>query len=45
MPAYKAPLRDFDFVLNELIRVQDTIPTLPGYEEAIVWLVDDSLEA
>ncbi|MCD4484960.1 acyl-CoA dehydrogenase C-terminal domain-containing protein [Chromobacterium vaccinii] len=34
MPAYKAPLRDFDFVLNELIKVQDIIPTLPGYEEA-----------
>ncbi|MDE1712370.1 acyl-CoA dehydrogenase C-terminal domain-containing protein [Chromobacterium amazonense] len=34
MPAYQAPLRDFDFVLNELIKVQDIIPTLPGYEEA-----------
>ncbi|WP_333583682.1 acyl-CoA dehydrogenase family protein, partial [Rivihabitans pingtungensis] len=34
MPAYKAPLRDFDFVLNEVIQVQNVISTLPGYEEA-----------
>ncbi|AUH51751.1 acyl-CoA dehydrogenase [Chromobacterium sp. ATCC 53434] len=34
MPAYQAPLRDFDFVLNELIKIQDIIPMLPGYEEA-----------
>ena len=45
MPAYKAPLRDFDFVLNELIRVQDTIPTLPGYEEATQDIFGSSLEA
>ena len=34
MPAYQAPLRDFDFVLNELIGVQDILPNLPGYEDA-----------
>ena len=33
MPAYQAPLRDFDFVLNELIEVQPVLSTLPGYEE------------
>ena len=32
MPSYKAPLRDFDFVLNEVIKVQDVLPGLPGYE-------------
>ncbi|TDR82081.1 acyl-CoA dehydrogenase C-terminal domain-containing protein [Paludibacterium purpuratum] len=33
MPAYHAPLRDFDFVLNELFNVQQTLKTLPGYED------------
>ncbi|BEV70634.1 MULTISPECIES: acyl-CoA dehydrogenase C-terminal domain-containing protein [unclassified Paludibacterium] len=33
MPAYQAPLRDFDFVLNELFAVQQTLKTLPGYED------------
>lgn len=45
MPAYKAPLRDFEFVLNELIRVQDVIPTLPGYEEATADIFASYLEA
>jgi alkylation response protein AidB-like acyl-CoA dehydrogenase len=33
MPAYQAPLRDFDFVLNELFQVQQALKTLPGYED------------
>ncbi len=45
MPAYKAPLRDLDFVLNELIKVQDIIPTLPGYEEATQDIFASYLEA
>jgi acyl-CoA dehydrogenase len=45
MPAYKAPLRDFNFVLNELIKVQDVIPTLPGYEEATQDIYTSYLEA
>ena len=34
MPAYTAPLRDFDFVLNEVIQVQTVLSTFSGYEEA-----------
>ncbi|WP_047248335.1 acyl-CoA dehydrogenase C-terminal domain-containing protein [Chromobacterium subtsugae] len=45
MPVYKAPLRDFDFVLNELIKVQDIIPSLPGYEEATQDIFSSYLEA
>ncbi|KMN76623.1 acyl-CoA dehydrogenase [Chromobacterium sp. LK11] len=45
MPAYQAPLRDFDFVLHELIKVQDIIPTLPGYEEATKDIFRSYLEA
>ena len=45
MPAYQAPLRDFDFVLHELIKVQDIIPTLPGYEEATQDIFRSYLEA
>jgi TorA maturation chaperone TorD len=45
MPAYKAPLRDFDFVLNEVIQVQNVIPSLPGYEEATQDVFASYLEA
>lgn len=45
MPAYKAPLRDFEFVLNELIQVQNVIPNLPGYEEATADVFSSYLEA
>ncbi len=45
MPAYQAPLRDFDFVLNELIKVQDVLPSLPGYEEASQDIFTSYLEA
>ncbi|WP_054284973.1 acyl-CoA dehydrogenase C-terminal domain-containing protein [Gulbenkiania mobilis] len=45
MPAYKAPLRDFHFVLNELIKVQEVLPQLPGYEEATEDIFNSYLEA
>ena len=45
MPSYKAPLRDFDFVLNEVIKVQDVLPGLPGYEEATQDIFSSYLEA
>jgi len=45
MPSYKAPLRDFDFVLNEVIKVQDVLPALPGYEEATQDIFSSYLEA
>ncbi|SCK21202.1 acyl-CoA dehydrogenase C-terminal domain-containing protein [Vogesella sp. LIG4] len=45
MPAYQAPLRDFDFVLNELIKVQEVLPSLPGYEEASQDIFTSYLEA
>ncbi|MGL6046232.1 MAG: acyl-CoA dehydrogenase family protein, partial [Vogesella sp.] len=45
MPSYKAPLRDFDFVLNELIKVQEVLPGLPGYEEATQDIFSSYLEA
>ena len=32
MAAYKAPLRDFQFLINELVDF-DAISKLPGYEE------------
>ena len=34
MPAYKAPLRDISFVMNELLESEKLYQTLPGYEEA-----------
>jgi len=45
MPAYTAPLRDFAFVLNELIKVQEIVPTLPGYAEATEDVYASYLEA
>jgi alkylation response protein AidB-like acyl-CoA dehydrogenase len=34
MPSYKAPLRDIDFVINEVLDSEALYQTLPGYEEA-----------
>ena len=39
MPSYKAPLRDFQFVLHELINLQK-YSNLPGFEEATPDIVD-----
>src|SRR5210317_1479625 len=40
MPAYKAPLRDISFVMNELLNSEALYQTLPGYEEATQDLLD-----
>jgi acyl-CoA dehydrogenase len=45
MPNYQAPLRDFDFVLNELIGVQAVLATLPGHEETTGDVLSAYLEA
>ena len=34
MPEYKAPLRDINFVINEVLESEKLYQTLPGYEEA-----------
>ena len=43
MATYKAPLRDMQFVMYELMNA-DKLPDLPGYEEATRDLVDPILE-
>lgn len=45
MPAYQAPLRDFDFVLNELFQVQQALKALPGYEDLDSETLGSYLEA
>jgi alkylation response protein AidB-like acyl-CoA dehydrogenase len=40
MPAYKAPLKDIDFVLNDVLNVQKHYQTLPGGEEATPDMLD-----
>jgi alkylation response protein AidB-like acyl-CoA dehydrogenase len=40
MPAYKAPLRDISFVINELLEAESLYKTLPGYEEATEDLIN-----
>jgi len=40
MASYKAPLRDMQFVLHELLQVEQTFSGLPGYEEATAELID-----
>jgi acyl-CoA dehydrogenase len=45
MPAYQAPLRDFDFVLNELFQVQQALKALPGYEDMDSETLGSYLEA
>ncbi len=44
MPAYKAPLRDISFVMNELIESEELYQTLPGYEEATADLMNSIVE-
>lgn len=44
MPAYKAPLRDMSFVINELLESEKLYQTLPGYEEATEDLISAILE-
>ncbi len=44
MPAYKAPLRDMSFVINELLESEKLFQTLPGYEEATEDLISAIME-
>ena len=44
MTTYKAPLRDYRFVLNELLDAGTVLPSLPGYEEATPETVEAILE-
>jgi alkylation response protein AidB-like acyl-CoA dehydrogenase len=45
MATYKAPLRDMQFVLNEVLEVEKTLATLPGYEEVTQDVMAQYLEA
>jgi alkylation response protein AidB-like acyl-CoA dehydrogenase len=44
MAQYNAPLRDMQFVLHELLHVEDTLKTLPKYAETDQALIDQVLE-
>ena len=44
MPAYKAPLRDISFVMNELLESEKLYQSLPGYEEATADLMNAIVE-
>ncbi len=46
MPQYKAPLRDMQFVLHELLNAEQHYATLPAFQESVSReLVDQYLEA
>jgi len=44
MPDYKAPLRDMQFILFDVLKVQDSANALPSYAEATPDLVNAILE-
>ncbi|MEH6459012.1 acyl-CoA dehydrogenase C-terminal domain-containing protein [Chitinimonas sp. JJ19] len=44
MATYRAPLRDMQFVLHELLNVESTLTALPGYQDANRDLIDSVLE-
>ena len=44
MAIYKAPIRDMQFVLHELLEVERTFAELPGGEEASADIIDAILE-
>jgi len=44
MPAYKAPLRDMNFVIHELLEAEKIFQTLPSYEEATEDLIGAIIE-
>ncbi|MCP4598321.1 acyl-CoA dehydrogenase C-terminal domain-containing protein [Neptuniibacter sp.] len=44
MPEYKAPLRDMDFVLNEVLNAEQHYQNLPGCEEATPDMVSAIME-
>ena len=46
MPQYKAPLRDMQFVLHELLNAEEHYSKLPAFQETVSReLVDQYLEA
>ena len=44
MPTYKAPLRDIQFVMNEVLDTESLYQSLPGYEEATPDLMSAIIE-
>src|SRR5210317_1101412 len=44
MPDYKAPLRDINFVINEVLESEKLYQTLPGFEEATADLISAIVE-
>lgn len=44
MPQYNAPIRDMQFVLHELLQVEDVLKTLPPHTETNRELIDQVLE-
>ncbi|WP_034301266.1 acyl-CoA dehydrogenase C-terminal domain-containing protein [Herbaspirillum sp. RV1423] len=44
MPQYNAPLRDMQFVLHELLKVEDILKTLPAHADTNRELIDQVLE-
>jgi len=44
MPQYIAPLRDMQFVLHELLQVEDVLKTLPAHADTNRELIDQVLE-
>jgi alkylation response protein AidB-like acyl-CoA dehydrogenase len=44
MPTYKAPLRDIQFVMNEVLDTENLYKSLPGYEEATPDLMNAIIE-
>ena len=44
MPDYKAPVRDINFVINEVLESEKLYQTLPGFEEATADLMSAIIE-
>ena len=44
MPEYKAPLRDIQFVLDEMLQSEQHYQSLPGCEEATPDMISAILE-
>ena len=45
MATYKAPLRDMQFVLNELLEVDQTLAALPDFAEVTPDVINQYLES
>ena len=44
MPDYKAPLRDINFIMNEVLESEKLYRTLPGFEDATADLMNAIVE-